>query len=280
MARTRALAWWVAVAMVALAPPAGGATSRKLAIERGQHARYRITTPHFEVEFTIPPQAGRTYGVLCERAYKNFRKKFNVPKDEIVWEGKCRVYLFARRKEFTQFASNVHKSHAAAESGGYTRITKENPDIVLFLANNDHTRLRQTLVHEMTHVFLQLFRREAHIHTWLHEGFAQYFEFRCDPKRSRLRASRARIKRLVRRGKQAPLRKFWQADFPGTDLDSYAQAWSLVDFMVSRGSAKKTGNFILLIKEGETQEEALHHTFKCSLEQFERAWQRYVLQAY
>ena len=268
------------LATAALASSGRGATAADIERGRGEHAPYRLTTPHFDVEFSVLPSVGLKYAGLCERAYANFRKKFHVPEDEVVWDGRCRVKLFARREEFVAFARAAHKSHAAAESGGYTRITKADPDIVLYLRDGDQARLQQVLVHEMTHVFLQLFHNDAKIDVWLHEGFAQHFEFQVQPERSRLKASRERAKELVRGGKARPLATFWTASFPPTDLDGYAQAWSLVDFMVTKGSAKRTGRFILAIKDGKDQETALQESFGCSLDKFEGLWKRYVVQAY
>ena len=266
------------LALAAAAAQAG--SDSRLRFSRGEHAPYEVTTPHFELQFSVPPAIGRKYAVLCERAYNNFRKKFHVADADAVWEGKCRVKLFAKRDEFVAFAKAVHNSPKAAESGGYARIAKRDPGIVLYLKGTDHARLQEVLVHEMTHVFLQLFHKDAKIETWLHEGFAQYFEFRVNPPKSRLAASRQRAKALVKGGKAKPLREFWQADFPATDIDSYAQAWSLIDFMVSKGSARRTGQFVLKIKDGESQEAALLATFGCPLDKFERLWQRYVRTAY
>ena len=118
----------------------------------------------------------------------------------------------------------------------------------------DHTRLKQTIVHEMTHVFLGLFRTEGRINTWLHEGFAQYFEFQHKPEQSRLALSRRIAKAMVAQHRTVPLARFWRAYFPPTDVASYAQAWSLVEFMAStKALRKKTGRFIIKIKEGKTK---------------------------
>lgn len=265
---------------LALATSALAGTTPRLVRGDGEHAPHRLTSTHFDIEFSVLPSVGRKYAALCERAYTTLRKKFNVPEGDIVWQGRCRIKLFKGRDEFVQFASAVHKSHSAAASGGYTRITKTDPAIVLYLRDDDHARLQQVLVHEMTHVFLQLFHSDTPIETWLHEGFAQYFEFQVQPARSRLKASRQRAKEMVRSRKTRPLASFWSAKFPPDDLEGYAQAWSLVDFMVTKGSAKRTGRFILALKDGKDQEAALQETFGCSLDKFEKMWKRYVAQAY
>jgi hypothetical protein len=166
-------------------------------------------------------------------------------------------------------------------SGGYTRINKQRPVIVLFLHDGDHTKLKQTIIHEMTHVFLGLFRTEGKVKTWLQEGFAQYFEFQHKPEQSRLADSKRIAKALVARGRSTPLARLWDSYFPPTDRLSYAQAWSLIDFMASSKSArKKTGRFIVKLKEGKSQDQALKEAFGVTLAQFEAAWKSYVLRTY
>jgi len=64
----------------------------------------KLDTPHFEVSFTVPPLLGKGYAALCEKAFGRFCEIFNVPEGETVWDGKCRVFLFANREQFEKFA--------------------------------------------------------------------------------------------------------------------------------------------------------------------------------
>ena len=139
---------------------------------QGKHAKFRVETAHFVVEYSVPESIGSKYATLCERGYARLRKIFPVEAQDPVWHGKCHVYLFASRDEFTRFATQVHGSQKGAQSGGYTRIDRQDPEIVLFLHGRDEITLQQVVVHEMTHVFLQLFHREVQLPLWLHEGFA------------------------------------------------------------------------------------------------------------
>jgi len=275
-------------------------------ITKGEHAPLKIATTHFEVEFSVAPDLGRGYGGLCEKAYGKFCKIFDVKPDEKVWDDKCKVYLFAKREQFVKFAEEVDKTPIGAMSGGYTRPTKENPHIVLFIKGREHVKLQQTLIHEMTHVFLQLFRKETFVPTWLHEGFAQYFEFCHVPGESREKLSRRVVKSMVKQNRAIPLNVFFVSSFPPTDLESYAQAWSLIDFITgNKELCRKTGRLVLKLKEsspeqraevsadgegfkvtitnGDTlkvQEEALKEIFGVSVSQFEAMWKRYVMAAY
>jgi len=249
-------------------------------VTKGTHCPHRIVTAHFVIEFSVPAEMGSEYAGLCEKAYRKLHDLFPLRDGEKVWEEHCYIILFATHGEFLRFAATIH-GRTAAHSGGYTSINRKRPLIVLFLHNNDHTLLKQTLIHEMTHVFLGLFRTEGHINTWLHEGFAQYFEFQHKPERSRRGLWLKVVKAMVAQGRTVPLARFWRAQFPPTDAASYAQAWSLVDFMASSKSLRRrTGRFIVRLKEGKSQEQALREAFGASLTEFEAAWKQYVLKSY
>ena len=260
-----------------------GAVARASAVEtvvKGRYCPHSITTAHYTVEFSVEPQVGAEYAGLCEKAYTRLTSIFQLSRGETVWQDRCLILLFANHGEFVRFAAAVHGRNAA-QSGGYTTIDKKTPVIVLFLHGNGHTKLKQTLIHEMTHVFLGLYKREGSVRTWLHEGFAQYFEFQHKPEESRLAISKRVAKALVAQGRTVPLQVFWERHFPPTDLASYAQAWSLIDFMAStKALRRKTGKFIILVKQGKPQEQALQETFGVALPQFEALWKQYVLQKY
>lgn len=256
------------------------AASRTGQATKGNHCPHRIVTAHFAIEFSVPAEMGSEYAGLCEKAYRKLHDIFPLRDGEKVWEDRCHIFLFATHAEFFRFAATLH-GRTVAQSGGYTSINRKRPLVVLFLHNNDHTRLKQTLIHEMTHVFLGLFRTEGHINTWLHEGFAQYFEFQHKPERSRRGLWLKVAKAMVAQGRTVPLARFWRAHFPPTDAASYAQAWSLVDFMASTKSLRRrTGRFIIRLKEGKSQERALREAFGASLPEFEATWKQYVLKNY
>jgi len=299
----------VSVLCVLLGPPAArvfAASAESAPITQGQHAPGKISTTHFDVEFSVPPPVGRGYASLCEKAYSRFSQIFEVKTNEKVWNGKCQVYLFANREQFVRFAAEVDKTPIGAVSGGYTRPTKEDPHIVLFIRGSDHVKLQQTIIHEMCHVFLQLFRKEAFVPLWLNEGFAQYFEFSHVPGESREKLSRRLVKAMVSQNRSAPLSVFFVSYFPPMDLASYAQSWSLVDFISTNPDlCHKTGRFILKLKELspgqqaevsvdgkelkavtppqnllQVQEAALKEVFGVSISQFEAMWKRYVMATY
>lgn len=301
--RRGARAWALFVALMA-----GEALGASLKITRGETCPFRVVTPHFVVGFSVSPSVGKAYAILCEKAYKRFSEAFQVAKDEVVWQGACQVYLFEKHEQFARFAAD-HHGIGAALSGGYSLPRKRDPLIVLFRRGLTHVRLQQILIHEMTHVFLQVFHREVRLNTWLHEGFAQYFEFLHHPSESRRSRSRRIAKHLVRQGTARPLKDFWVMTFLPTDYEGYAQAWSLIDFMTgSKSLRQRTGKFIIALKERSPehrgfihirtaadleraaaeaakgdfnfQAEVFEEVFGIPVRTFEARWKRYVLATY
>ena len=258
-----------------------------------------LGSAHFEVAFTLPPAQGKGYAALCERAYGRFCDILNVPDGEAVWDGKCKVFLFGTPAEFVRFAVALG-GPAVAQSGGFARPTKREPLIVMPMYGQERVHLEQVLIHEMTHVFLQLYRKEVNLPTWLQEGCAQFFEFMHHPEDSRLRQSRALAKALVAADQARPLRDFWVKPFPPTDRAGYAQAWSLIHYLSQGTKTKgKIGKFVLKIKEltpdrtgvariahdaahnsYQIQAEAFQQVFGTTVEDFERAWKQFVLATY
>jgi len=267
---------------VLLAPPAGAANGSGCPAARGLYCPNRVVTSHFALEFSVPPDDGADYAALCERAYRRLNGVFGSSTGGPAWSGKCQVYLFGTHAEFVRFAWNVHKSAAGVASGGYTRVTKKAPCIVLFQRQNDPVTLQQTLVHEMTHVFLGLFYKVAPLPAWVQEGCAQYFEFRYVPGRSRLALARRVTKTLVESNRHVPLRQFSVRAFGPTDLPSYCEAWSLLDFLINGrpGSPKRASQFIVLLKDGKSQDEALRVAYGSDFPRLEAAWKDYVLANY
>ncbi len=267
-----------------------------------------LSSAHFDVAFTLPPPQGKAYAALCERAYGRFCDLLNVPDGEAVWQGKCKVFLLGTREEFLRFALALG-GPAVAQSGGFARPTKRDPLVVMPMYGQERVRLEQVLIHEMSHVFLQLYRKEVNLPTWLHEGCAQFFEFMHYAEDSRLKQSQRMAKALVATNQARPLRDFWVKPFPPTDRAGYAQAWSLIHCLSQNAKSKgKIGRFVLKVKElapeqrgfihiqseadlhrvlqqaadkaFQIQADAFKQVFGMTVEDFEAAWKKFVLATY
>ena len=127
---------------------------------------------------------------------------------------------------------------------------------------------RNGMIHEMTHLLIDeaVDSPLARIPAWLNEGLAMYFE-------SGSGGRKAIVSRAASRGDLIPLRSMGAV--PGIPSDVrlfYAQAWSLVDYMMaSRGQESMTA-LLGAINSGRSIEAAILVTHGISLEGLEREW--------
>ena len=173
----------------------------------------------------------------------------------------------------------------------------------------DRVQLEEVLIHEMCHVFLHLFHKDVILSSWLHEGFAQYFEFLHNPADPKVKLWKRLMKAMVREKSTRPFPDFWVLPISADDMEGYAQAWSLVSFLAQNADLrKKTGKFVIQLKEAapsdagyaielptEPGQQAIRNALRKvyslqadvfkdvygkSPEEFEAAWKRYVLTTY
>ena len=220
------------------------------------------------------------YARRAEQAYTVLQQHFLVKKSQVVWKGKCFVCLFQRRERFQQFVATFDPGATAPEqSGGMAWPRPVNPTLALFRGNHADDDLYRTMVHELAHLFLQLFDRPVKIHDWIHEGVAQFFEFKHRTRQDRVQRWKRLVARAVRSRRHVPWALFVTQRLNAGDHLGYAQAWSITAFLVEKGRGRY-GKFILNLKAGLEQDEALKQSFGLSLDRMEWAWMRYVDQNY
>ena len=130
-----------------------------------------------------------------------------------------------------------------------------------------------TMVHESTHLLLDLAVDStlARVPAWLNEGLAMQFE--SDSRaRERLVERSARLNSLLR------LRNM--GSVPGRPREVgmfYAQAWSVVDYMVDTHGAERMSALLTAINDGQKIEDAVPTAYGLTLEQLEARWKAQVL---
>jgi len=240
----------------------------------------RIETPLFIIFTDLPHMTAHQYARRAERAYTVLQKHFPVKKSQVVWNGKCFIFLFQRPERFEQFVVAFKPgSKAPEQAGGLAWPTPVNPTLALFRGNHTDDDLYRTMVHELAHLFLQLFDRPVKIHDWIHEGVAQFFEFKHRTRQDRVGRWKRLVARAVRSRRHMPWTQFVNQTLSPADHLGYAQAWSITAFLVEK-SQGRYGKFLLNLKTGLDQDEALKQSFGVSLDRMERAWMRYVDQNY
>jgi hypothetical protein len=251
-------------------------------------------TAHFIIhsDFTNPSDM-KQIRQWCETLYERLSDVLDVKPGDKLWNGKCEIYLFLERADFVRYAKTFDKFPEAKVSGGYFGSHGRNCHIVIPRTDLSSDRGAQkdtflyTLLHEGSHAYLQLHGNVVEIKPWLHEGFAQYFQFALPD--TGAAQDRDRRSRIVKRLTSKPgftrfneLRALEQ--LLGDDLEAYALSWSIVDYMINSDRAtqkgklgkKKFAKFIALIKDGKSEEDAMKEAYGQTPAELEQAWLKYV----
>jgi hypothetical protein len=131
---------------------------------------------------------------------------------------------------------------------------------------------RDGMVHELTHLLVDqaLDSPRAKMPAWLNEGLAMYFE-------SGSQGREGTLARAIDGRRLLPLRSM--GSVPGRPQDIglfYAQAWSIVKFMVDTRGEERMGALLKSINEGKDIEEAVHQTYGVGLDELERQWKGWL----
>ena len=129
---------------------------------------------------------------------------------------------------------------------------------------------KRTQAHELTHALVgQLtFSCLSDMPTWLLEGLAMYGEGGLD------QASQAQFDAALADDALLPVRSLSGGFSEESDKAnvSYAQSYSLVQFLIEQYGQAKMLDFLRTLRDGATVDEALQQTYGFDIEGFEDAW--------
>ena len=217
------------------------------------------------------------FAAWSEALYESLLKQFGLSQRTRVWDGKCVVILFRRRRAFEQYAGTFD-GHDARTAGAYFAAEDHGPGLphlvhLCFpLDTRDVRRQQELLAHEGTHAFFELYKTPGRLPLWLHEGLAEYMTTVND--RALRTAKWPPAVRVAAAGKSiAPLFEAQPAD--GLSLDEYSVALTLVDYLLEEGRpALKT--FIDGLKDGKDQAAALQKAYGFNFAELERRWRKHL----
>jgi Peptidase MA superfamily len=133
---------------------------------------------------------------------------------------------------------------------------------------------KRTEAHELTHVLVGhlTFSCLGSVPTWLNEGIAVYGEGGLEPSgRSQLRDAIADDRLISVRALSGGF-----SEHPGKADLSYAQSYSLVNYLVSTFGQKQIVTLFGELHQGETIEDALEHVYGFGLDGLEDRWRESV----
>ena len=131
---------------------------------------------------------------------------------------------------------------------------------------------RDGMVHEMTHLLIDeaVDSPLARMPSWLNEGLAMYFE-------SGSRGRKAAVADAAERGRLLSLGSM--GNQPGRPRDVrlfYAQAWSVVDYMMKTYGEERMAELLTALDEGGGIDAAISNVYDVSLDDLEARWLSHV----
>jgi len=129
---------------------------------------------------------------------------------------------------------------------------------------------KRALVHELTHLVVHqaTFSPYGELPTWLDEGLAMYNEGELGPSfQSTLQQAASEDKLISVRSLCSP----FSAE-PGKAYLSYAESYSLVEYLLDNYGQVKMLNLLTLLKQGNTYDEALTQVYSFDIDGLDTRW--------
>lgn len=186
-----------------------------------------------------------------------------------VWERRVKIYIHHSKETF------IKETGAPAWVGGRANFVDR---VIRSYAGSDRF-LDTVLPHEMTHlIFREFVGFKSDVPLWLDEGVAQWEEVLERDRRMKL------ARRLHAMGRLMPLDRLTRTDIRRVPsgikaVEFYAQAVSLVGFMIEKFGARRFRIFCGHLRDGKPMNDALKFAYPSSmrnLNQLESAWSRHL----
>jgi len=227
---------------------------------------------HFLVyyEAGAAQQAGAV-GRAAESSYRRIMLDLDFKKHTgfWLWDERVKIYVYA----------SVARFREATGAPLWTRALASHRTHSVALGGNDPDLLDSVLPHELTHlIFRDFLGLGDSVPDWLHEGVAQREE------KYGLAQSITLLRGLQQHDRLIPLADLMtltseQAARERRALVFYAEAVSLVSFMIDEQGAERFRRFCGQLRDGKDMASALRFTYPASLhsiEALERAWLAYL----
>jgi len=235
----------------------------------------RIETPRFRLINDVDHRKSHLYAQLIEKYAEKFNDTFGRGAAEKMWEEKCDVYLFNSREAFVKFAVIVDGRPEVVSSGGYSCPSPARPLVVLFKESRNDDDTIRAIIHELAHVYLGLFYKNATVPDWVQEGVAQDFEFSYKTETSRRKESVKILKAAIEANRLMSLTELSAMKFSPTEPLPYAASWSAVSFLISTDK-KAFVEWVKLMKDGKDQHTAFSAIFAGPMPSANAAWRQYI----
>ncbi len=256
-------------------PPIGQLLDRPGAIKgnRPWKKAWRFETPNFVIRSNISPAATKEIGKVMEGLMHNFNKMFHAQIAQ-----KIKVLVPKNRSEFEQI-----RSVSRQVRGWFSPRGK----IVTYYQPEEGFSTTDVLLHEGTHMVVMMALTKLNTpDVWVNEGTAVYFEasefegtnlvIGKKPKR-RLK----HIKKMIETDSYLPIRELIQKSKRAFTARDYAQAWSLVYYLIHSHEHKwvdRFNKYLVSFRKNQRMDPVRRFqlAFRMPIEKLEKDWLKFV----
>ena len=224
-----------------------------------------VETHEFLVATDILPEQVAPFVASLDSMHDFLCTLYGIPQGEPVWKGKCLVLAFAREDDFLAFEGRFMQTQPQGVHG-LCHQRSDGRVVMACYRGNDPAAFAHMLVHETSHGFNHRWLSPARVPSWLNEGLAEWVGSQVVPGSGQVRAKEFSAFEAMRAGGRVG------ENFFDDERDSriaplqYGVASSLVRFLVSR-DRKRFAQFVQMVKEGRSAEDALAATYRATLDE-------------
>lgn len=209
---------------------------------------------------------------LAEEFYRTITQEFHLVRDKLwLWDNRAKIFIAKDREDYLRKYGCPEWSDACVNYAAKTIYTYP-----------DQQRFSSILAHEMAHIIFREYVGQGRLPLWLEEGIAVYIDTKYAGGRYQLNFPS--LKSAINEKRYIPLA---QLSYMGvgslnnkpTDYVTlfYLESYSLVDFLIKRGSQDNFYNFLYLLRNGNNVNDALTKSFSSirGMDDLEKQWIRF-----
>ena len=249
----------------------------------------RYKTKHYMIHTKMDRTAVLPIGQHIDLMFELYQERFSgfTP----IEQGLMKLYLFEEEDEYVEF---MHTHNVRGSNSGGMFVYKENLHcLAIWIGDKLKREVRSVLQHEGFHQFAWHYIGKE-LPVWMNEGLAQYFEDAViasgeletgigDVHRINTVKKMIEDRQVVRFERLMAMdHEQWGLVLGASPKRAgmlYAQAWSIVDFLIHGREGKYApgvNRYLKKLSEGEEAEEAFQSIFGDDYEELRKNWEVYI----
>lgn len=209
---------------------------------------------------------------LAEEYYKTITQEFNLIRDKLwLWDNRARIFIAKDRDDYLRKYGCPKWSDACVNYVAKTIYTYPNQQ-----------GFAAILAHELTHIIFREYVGGGRLPLWLEEGVAVYIDSKYVG--SRAQFSLSIVKKAIENKSYIPFPQLNYVNVGSLNSQSrdyvnifYAESFSIIDFLIRKGSRDNFYNFLYFLRNGNNVNDALAKSFSSikNMEDLEKQWLRF-----